>query len=61
MIVPLGENEVFAPFLRVRRFTQEEVNAYNWFENIYIDECCSYIYDNDPVAIWNDLKIGDIF
>jgi delta 1-pyrroline-5-carboxylate dehydrogenase len=29
MIVPLGENEVFAPFLRVRRFTQEEVNAYN--------------------------------
>jgi hypothetical protein len=61
MIVPLGENEVFSPFLRVYKFSESELEQYNKFENIYIDECCGYIYDSDPVAIWNDLKIGDIF
>jgi hypothetical protein len=61
MIVPLGENEVFAPFLKVVKFSAEDIEQFNKFENIYLDECCGYIYDSDSVAIWNDLRAGDIF
>ncbi len=47
--------------MRVKKLDKKDIWHYDTFENIYAPECCTFIYDNDSVAIWNDLRAGDMF